>query len=69
MKWGARGLLHPESLDQLDSERWIPALEHRYVTPMRELEDPSMHASSTHFPGLNFGRLLTGEGKRQWVWS
>jgi glyoxylase-like metal-dependent hydrolase (beta-lactamase superfamily II) len=36
---------------------------------MRELEDPSMHASSTHFPGLNFGRLLTGEGKRQWVWS
>jgi len=34
----------------------------------RELEDPTIHSTSTHFPGLRFGRLLSAEGKRTWDW-
>jgi glyoxylase-like metal-dependent hydrolase (beta-lactamase superfamily II) len=34
-----------------------------------ELEGSTTHASSSHFPGLQFGRLLKGEGRRYWSWS
>jgi glyoxylase-like metal-dependent hydrolase (beta-lactamase superfamily II) len=32
-----------------------------------ELEGTSVPASAAHFPGMEFGRLLRGQGKRQWV--
>jgi glyoxylase-like metal-dependent hydrolase (beta-lactamase superfamily II) len=35
----------------------------------RELEDSSIHATSTHFPGLRWGRLLSAEGHRAWDWD
>jgi glyoxylase-like metal-dependent hydrolase (beta-lactamase superfamily II) len=34
---------------------------------MRELEESGTPASAPHFPGLQFGRLLRGEGRAQWV--
>jgi glyoxylase-like metal-dependent hydrolase (beta-lactamase superfamily II) len=33
----------------------------------RELEGTDTPVAAAHFPGLVFGRLLSGEGKRQWV--
>ena len=33
-----------------------------------EIEGTAVHVSSSHFPGLEFGRLLRGEGKRYWAW-
>jgi glyoxylase-like metal-dependent hydrolase (beta-lactamase superfamily II) len=33
----------------------------------RELEGTDVPAAAAHFPGLQFGRLLGGSGKRQWV--
>jgi glyoxylase-like metal-dependent hydrolase (beta-lactamase superfamily II) len=33
----------------------------------RELEGTDTPVAAAHFPGLQFGRLLTGQGKRQWV--
>lgn len=36
---------------------------------MRELEESGTLASAAHFPGLQFGRLLRGEGRAQWVVS
>jgi glyoxylase-like metal-dependent hydrolase (beta-lactamase superfamily II) len=33
----------------------------------RELEGSDTLVSAAHFPGLSFGRLLQGEGKRRWV--
>jgi glyoxylase-like metal-dependent hydrolase (beta-lactamase superfamily II) len=35
----------------------------------RELEGSNIPAAATHFPGLQFGRLLTAEGRRQWVFG
>jgi len=35
----------------------------------RELEDSTIHSSSTHFPGLRFGRLLSDNGRRNWRWD
>jgi glyoxylase-like metal-dependent hydrolase (beta-lactamase superfamily II) len=32
-----------------------------------ELEGADISIAAAHFPGLQFGRLLLGEGKRQWV--
>ena len=32
-----------------------------------ELEGTRVSASAAHFPGMQFGRLLPGQGKRQWV--
>jgi glyoxylase-like metal-dependent hydrolase (beta-lactamase superfamily II) len=47
-----------------------PALARRSKDRVvQELEDPSVHASSTHFPGLKFGRMLRGEGRKLWSWS
>ena len=34
----------------------------------RELEgDVSTSVSGAHFPGMRFGRVLKGQGRRQWV--
>jgi glyoxylase-like metal-dependent hydrolase (beta-lactamase superfamily II) len=33
----------------------------------RELEGTDVPVAAAHFPGLAFGRLLLGEGRRQWV--
>jgi glyoxylase-like metal-dependent hydrolase (beta-lactamase superfamily II) len=45
-----------------------PALARRTkVALARELEDGDVPAAGGHFPGLRFGRLLRGEGRRQWV--
>jgi hypothetical protein len=37
------------------------------VALMREYEGLDVPITASHFPGLKFGRLLSGEGKRQWV--
>jgi glyoxylase-like metal-dependent hydrolase (beta-lactamase superfamily II) len=37
------------------------------VALARELEESGVPAAGGHFPGLRFGRLLPGEGRRQWV--
>jgi glyoxylase-like metal-dependent hydrolase (beta-lactamase superfamily II) len=34
-----------------------------------EIENTDIHVASSHFPGLRFGRLLAGEGKKYWSWS
>ena len=47
-----------------------PAMAKRSKAILRqELEGSSVHVSSSHFPGLQFGRLLKGEGKRYWSWA
>ena len=33
----------------------------------RELEGTDIPAAAAHFPGLQFGRLLAAQGRRQWV--
>jgi glyoxylase-like metal-dependent hydrolase (beta-lactamase superfamily II) len=33
----------------------------------RELEGSDVRVAAAHFPGLRFGRLLPGQGKRRWV--
>lgn len=35
----------------------------------RELEGTDVPMSATHFPGLQFGRLLQGSGTRRWVFD
>ena len=35
----------------------------------RELEGTDTPLAAAHFPGLQFGRLLLGEGRRQWIVS
>jgi glyoxylase-like metal-dependent hydrolase (beta-lactamase superfamily II) len=35
----------------------------------RELEGSDIPAAAAHFPGLQFGRLLAAEGRRQWVFD
>lgn len=37
------------------------------VALMRELEGQDVPITASHFPGLQFGRVLPGEGRRQWV--
>ena len=32
----------------------------------RELEGSDVPAAAAHFPGMRFGRLLAGEGRRTW---
>jgi glyoxylase-like metal-dependent hydrolase (beta-lactamase superfamily II) len=47
-----------------------PAMAKRSKAILRdELEGTNVHVSSSHFPGLEFGRLLKGEGKRYWAWA
>ena len=33
---------------------------------LREAEGDGSLLTAAHFPGLTFGRVLTGEGKRYW---
>ena len=33
----------------------------------KELEGSDIPVAAAHFPGLQFGRLLSGEGRRRWV--
>jgi glyoxylase-like metal-dependent hydrolase (beta-lactamase superfamily II) len=33
----------------------------------RELEGTDIPVAAAHFPGMQFGRIIPGEGKRQWV--
>ena len=35
----------------------------------RELEGSDIPAAASHFPGLQFGRLLALEGRRQWTFG
>jgi glyoxylase-like metal-dependent hydrolase (beta-lactamase superfamily II) len=35
----------------------------------REMEGTDVPMAATHFPGLQFGRLIAGEGRRQWVFA
>jgi glyoxylase-like metal-dependent hydrolase (beta-lactamase superfamily II) len=45
-----------------------PGLARRTRVAMaRELEGSGIPAAGAHFPGMNFGRLLKGEGRRRWV--
>lgn len=45
-----------------------PALARRTRAAFNaELEGSSAHIVAAHFPGLQFGRLLGAQGKRQWV--
>jgi glyoxylase-like metal-dependent hydrolase (beta-lactamase superfamily II) len=47
-----------------------PALAHKSkLALIQEVEDGSVHVASPHFPGMRFGRLLKGEGKRYWTWN
>ncbi len=39
------------------------------VAMARELEGSDIPAAAAHFPGLQFGKLLVANGKRQWVIS
>jgi hypothetical protein len=45
-----------------------PALARRTRTALaRELEGTDVPVAASHFPGLRFGRLLSGAGGRSWV--
>ena len=45
-----------------------PALAKRTRNALaRELEGTNTPVAAAHFPGLQFGRLLTGQGQRHWV--
>ncbi len=47
-----------------------PELAHKSkMLIAKEVENNDIHLASAHFPGLRFGRLLAGEGKRYWSWS
>jgi glyoxylase-like metal-dependent hydrolase (beta-lactamase superfamily II) len=35
----------------------------------KELDGSDIPAAATHFPGLQFGRLLTAQGRRQWTFG
>jgi hypothetical protein len=37
------------------------------VALMREFEGQDVPITASHFPGLQFGRVVPGQGKRQWV--
>ena len=47
-----------------------PALANSSKAIVRyEIEGTNVHVSSSDFPGLQFGRLLAGTGKRLWSWA
>lgn len=37
------------------------------IAMVREIEGQDIPIAGAHFPGMSFGRLLKGEGKRRWV--
>jgi glyoxylase-like metal-dependent hydrolase (beta-lactamase superfamily II) len=73
----ARGMLLGDVVHcpvELIDEEWAgvgdldPELARRTRNALaREIEGTDIPVAAAHFPGLVFGRLLTGEGKRQWV--
>ena len=47
-----------------------PVLARKVRTALaRELEGTAAQSAGAHFPGMRFGRLLTGSGSRSWLWS
>jgi glyoxylase-like metal-dependent hydrolase (beta-lactamase superfamily II) len=59
---------------QLVDDEWAilgdvdPALARRTRTVLaREIEDTGVPVAGVHFPGMRFGRLLSGQGGRRWV--
>jgi glyoxylase-like metal-dependent hydrolase (beta-lactamase superfamily II) len=47
-----------------------PALAQRTRNALaRELEGSDVPVAAAHFPGLEFGRVLAGTGRRQWVFG
>jgi glyoxylase-like metal-dependent hydrolase (beta-lactamase superfamily II) len=47
-----------------------PALARRTREALaKELEGSDVPVAAAHFPGLRFGRLLAGSGRRQWTFS
>ena len=54
-EWGTIGDVDPELAKRTKE------------TLARELEGTTTHISAAHFPDMQFGRLLAGTGKRQWV--
>jgi glyoxylase-like metal-dependent hydrolase (beta-lactamase superfamily II) len=47
-----------------------PAMAQRARNALaRELEGTDVPVAAAHFPGLKFGRVLPGEGRRQWVFN
>jgi glyoxylase-like metal-dependent hydrolase (beta-lactamase superfamily II) len=47
-----------------------PALAQRSRNALaRELEGTDVPVAAAHFPGLRFGRVLPGQGRRQWVFD
>jgi hypothetical protein len=45
-----------------------PAMAKRTRTAlMREYEGQDIPITASHFPGLQFGRVISAEGKRRWV--
>lgn len=54
-EWAALGDVDPR-LASTTREAWA-----------REMESTGVMAAAAHFPGMQFGRLLAGNGARQWV--
>jgi glyoxylase-like metal-dependent hydrolase (beta-lactamase superfamily II) len=59
---------------ELVDEEWAgigdvdPALAQRTRAALiREIEGSDVPVAAAHFPGLRFGRLLRGEGRRRWL--
>jgi hypothetical protein len=47
-----------------------PVLARRTATALaREYEGTDAVVGAAHFTGLQFGRLLLGEGRRKWVFT
>jgi glyoxylase-like metal-dependent hydrolase (beta-lactamase superfamily II) len=47
-----------------------PDLAHRTrVALAKEIEGADVPVAAAHFPGMRFGRLLAGQGKRAWVFD
>jgi glyoxylase-like metal-dependent hydrolase (beta-lactamase superfamily II) len=47
-----------------------PAMAQRARNALaRELEGTDVPVAAAHFPGLKFGRVLAGQGRRQWVFD
>jgi len=62
-------------LELMDSDFTImadldPSLAHKSkMLIAKEIEGTNTHVASSHFPGLRFGRLLAGQGKKYWSWT